>query len=113
MVFFPNDTLTFYSRGTPVKDGEGIITSYDYTLYRAMTADVQPAAAATEAQLQGLSNVMSDDMIAFVDYDTGVNPVMKVTSTKFPAAPYELVQVAPWNTYRLLLLRPMQAGQVQ
>ena len=112
MVLFPNDTLTFYSRGTPTKDGEGIITGYSYILYKAVRADVQPLGSQpVELLPQGLSNLQADDRVAFVDYDSVINPMMKVVSTKTGTS-YELLQDSPWINHKFLILRPMQAGQV-
>ena len=112
MVLFPNDTLSFYSRGAAVRDGEGIITSYNYTLYKAVKADVQPLGSQLVDLLpQGLSNLQADDRVAFIDYDAVINPMMKVVSAK-PGVTFEQVQDSPWINHKFLILRPVQAGQV-
>lgn len=114
MVLFPNDTLTFYSRGTPVIDGEGIVSSYNYTLYKAgVRADVQPLGQQPiELLPQGLSDLNANDRIAFIDPDPGIAAPMKVVSAKTHRN-YEVLNDSPWSTNTALILRPIQMGQVQ
>jgi hypothetical protein len=113
MVLFPNDTLSFYSRGAAVRDGEGIITSYNYTLYKAVRADVQPLGQqGVELLTQGLSDLTANDRVAFLNYDSGIGAPMKAVSTT-TGINYEVLNDSPWPGHMALILRPMQMGQVQ
>jgi hypothetical protein len=114
MVLFPNDTLTFYTRGTQVISGEGIVTGYGYSLYKAgVRADVQPLGQQPlELLPQGLSDLNANDRMAYVDTDPNLKSPMKAVSAK-TGVEYEVLNDSPWNSHFVLYLRPLQGGQVQ
>jgi len=112
MILFPNDTLDLYYRGSAILDGEGIVSSYQYALYKSVPADIQvTGAGSVDPQMYGLSNLNADDRIAFLNLDIVVAPMMKVVSRKTGVI-YEMVQDQPYSTYMIVVLRPLQAGQV-
>ena len=110
MILFPNDTLTFYSRGASILNGEGIIINYNWALYKAVPADVQATGGRLTLEQWGLSNLSADARFAVVNFDAQIGPPMKVVSSK-TGVTYTVLQSQPWPSHMELLLDPMQAGQ--